>query len=53
MKIREANINDKNRGDSFVDSEGGDYRLYYIGSNSVKREVTNLSPSRSKMIHPN
>jgi hypothetical protein len=29
VKIREADINDKNRWDAFVDSEGGDYYLYY------------------------
>jgi hypothetical protein len=29
VKIREADINDKDRWDSFVDSEGGDYHLYF------------------------
>ncbi|MBN2134865.1 MAG: GNAT family N-acetyltransferase [Acidobacteria bacterium] len=29
MNIREADITDKNRWDLFIDSEGGDYRLYY------------------------
>jgi hypothetical protein len=29
MKIREADINDKNRWDSFVDSEDGDFHLYF------------------------
>jgi hypothetical protein len=29
MKIREADINDKNQWDSFVDSEDGDFNLYF------------------------